>query len=423
MKKEVSPSPYRYVVLAVFMLITIAVEIQWLTHAPIARAASVYYEGQFNPLGIINIDFLSMSYMLIFLIFCIPASYVIDTYGIRIGVTIGSVLAGSAGLIKGLYGDNFKVVLISQIMLSISQPFIINGVTALSVRWFPLKERGLAAGLASLAQYLGIIIVMAITPMFVVTKVSDPFYGDGIKEILLMYGIFTFIAALLAIIFMREKPPKPFDDIPYSPTPFFKGIKHILSLKDMRIAILLFLIGLGVFNAVSSMVDSIAANLGVQDSDGLIGVFMLVGGVIGAIILPLLSDRYMKRKFFLVLCIGGMVPSLLGLSFAHMLFPHHAYMAAIIASFLLGFFVMSAGPIGFQYAAEVSAPAAESTSQGLLLLSGQITGLLFVAGMSYKQNAYLQSFMVAFFILSIGAFVLTLFLSESPMMKKLHRKT
>ncbi len=222
---------------------------------------------------------------------------------------------------------------------------------------------------------------------------------------------------------MREKPPKPFDDIPYSPTPFFKGIKHILSLKDMRIAILLFLIGLGVFNAVSSMVDSIAANLGVQDSDGLIGVFMLVGGVIGAIILPLLSDRYMKRKFFLVLCIGGMVPSLLGLSFAHMLFPHHAYMAAIIASFLLGFFVMSAGPIGFQYAAEVSAPAAESTSQGLLLLSGQITGLLFVAGMSYKQNAYLQSFMVAFFILSIGAFVLTLFLSESPMMKKLHRKT
>ena len=418
MDKEIKVSPYRYVILAVFMLVTIAVQIQWLTHAPIARAASVYYEGQFNPLSIINIDFLSMSYMLIFLIFCIPASYIIDTYGIRVGVSIGSILMGIAGLVKGIYGDNFTIVLISQIVLAISQPFIINGVTALSVRWFPLKERGLAAGLASLAQYVGIILAMAITPIFVVTKVGEANYGDGIKRILFIYGIFTFVTAILALIFMRDKPEFPVDDKEYIPTPFFKGIRHILSLKDMKITLILFLIGLGVFNAVSSMVDSIAANLGVQDSDGMIGVFMLVGGVIGAIIIPLLSDTYMKRKFFLVLCIGGMVPSLLGLSFAHILFPSHAYVAAIISSFLLGFFVMSAGPIGFQYAAEVSAPAAESTSQGLLLLSGQITGLIFVAGMSYKQNTYLNAFMIAFFILSIGALILATRLKESPMMKK-----
>ena len=360
-----------------------------------------------------------MSYMLIFLIFCIPASYVIDTYGIRIGVIIGSLLMGIASLVKGLYGDNFTIVLISQIVLAISQPFILNGVTALTVRWFPLKERGLAAGLASLAQYIGIIIVMAVTPLFVVTKVGEANYGDGIKRILLIYGIFSFITAILAIIFMREKPIHPVDDKEYAPTPFFKQLRHILSLKDMKITVILFFIGLGVFNAVSSMVDAIAANLGVQDSDGLIGVFMLIGGVIGAIIIPLLSDKYMKRKFFLVLCIGGMVPSLLGLSFAHILFPLHAYIVAIISSFLLGFFVMSAGPIGFQYAAEVSAPAAESTSQGLLLLSGQITGLIFVAGMSYKQNAYLNAFMVAFFVLSIGAFFLAIHLKESPMMKKI----
>ncbi len=418
MNDSIKLSPYRYVVLAVYMFITATVQIQWLTHAPIARAASVFYGGQFNPDSIINIDFLSMSYMLIFLIFCIPASYVIDTYGIRIGITIGSVLAGSAGLIKGIYGDNFTIVLISQIVLSISQPFIINGVTALTVRWFPLKERGLAAGLASLAQYLGIIIVMAITPLFVVTRVGDPLYGSGIKRILLVYGIITAVSALLAIIFIKEKPLHPVDDKEYVPTPFFKGITHILSLKDMKITLLLFFIGLGVFNAVSSMVDSIAGNLGVQDSDGLIGVFMLVGGVIGAIIIPLLSDKYMKRKFFLVLCIGGMVPSLAGLSFAHIIFPQHAYLVAIISSFLLGFFVMSAGPIGFQYAAEVSAPAAESTSQGLLLLSGQITGLIFVAGMSYKQNAYLNSFMIFFFIISIIALVAATRLKESPMMKK-----
>jgi len=171
---------------------------------------------------------------------------------------------------------------------------------------------------------------------------------------------------------------------------------------------------LGIFNAVSSMVDSIAGFLGVVDSDGLIGVLMLAGGVIGAIIIPVLSDKFLKRKLFLVLCIGGMVPGLFGLTFGG-LFGEAAYTVALISSFILGFFVMSAGPVGFQYAAEISAPAPESTSQGLLLLSGQITGLLFVAGMSIKDNIYLGTFMMVFFILAVVALILVTTLKESPM--------
>ena len=108
------------------------------------------------------------------------------------------------------------------------------------------------------------------------------------------------------------------------------------------------------------MVDSISASLGVDDSDGLIGVAMLGGGVIGAIILPMLSDKFRKRKLFLVLGLGGMLPGVAGLAFADLIAagPDGAYVIALTASFILGFFVMSAGPIGFQYAAEVSYPRA-----------------------------------------------------------------
>ncbi len=418
MAKEVKLYGYRWVVLAVFMLITVAVEIQWLTHAPVARAAEVFYAGQFNPASIINIDFLAMSYMLLFLVFCLPASYVIDTYGIRWGVGIGAALAGGAGLVKGIFGADFHVVLAAQLVLASAQPFIINGVTALTVRWFPLRERGLAAGLAALAQYLGIILVMALTPLMVVSSSSDPRYGQGMERMLLIYGIFTVVAALAALVFMRERPPTPPGTEEYRPAPFTAGLRRILSLKDMRITLLLFFTGLGIFNAVSSMVDSIAGFLGVADSDGMIGVLMLLGGVIGAVVLPVLSDKFMKRKLFLVLCMGGMVPGLFGLTFAGRLFPDPAasYTLALASSFILGFFVMSAGPIGFQYAAEVSAPAPESTSQGLLLLSGQITGLVFVAGMSVRDNVWLGGFMRFFFAASIGAFLLVLFLKESPMM-------
>jgi len=185
----------------------------------------------------------------------------------------------------------------------------------------------------------------------------------------------------------------------------------------MVIALLLFFIGLGLFNTVSSMVDSIAGYIGVSDSDGLIGVLMLVGGVIGAVVLPILSDKFRKRKIFLVICIMGMLPGIAGLTFAGVITsgPEAAYAVALISSFILGFFVMSAGPIGFQYAAEISYPAPESSSQGMLLFAGQITGLVFTAAMSIRDNMYLNLVMNIFVVLALIAVVLVFFLKESPM--------
>jgi len=51
------------------------------------------------------------------------------------------------------------------------------------------------------------------------------------------------------------------------------------------------------------------------------------------------------------------------------------------SSVVLGFFLLSAGPIGFQYAAEIAYPIPEGTSNGLLLLMGQIAGILFIFAM------------------------------------------
>jgi Na+/melibiose symporter-like transporter len=280
----------------------------------------------------------------------------------------------------------------------------------------------MAAGFAALAQYLGIILVMLVTPLLVVSSPADPAYGQGIDRMLMIYGIATAAASLIALIVIRERPPTPPSRESQERQGFMQGIRHILSLRDMRIMLLLFFIGLGIFNAVSSMVDAIAENLRVSDSDGLIGGIMLIGGVIGAVILPILSDHFRARKFFMVLCIAGMVPGLVLLSFAGWFTggpganPDAAYLVALLGSFLLGFFVMSAGPIGMQYAAEVSAPAPESTSQGLLLLSGQITGLIFVAGMSARENAWLPGFLIAFAVLAVVALVSVSLVRESPAM-------
>lgn len=414
---------YRFVILSVFMLITIAIEIQWLTHAAVARPAEVFYEGQFNTESFFNIDFLAMVYMVAFLVMSFPASYVIDTYGVKKGLFVGTALLGLFSILKAVFAQSFTGVVVAQIGLAMAQPFILNAVTAVTARWFPLSERGMAAGLLALAQYIGIVVAMLVTPALVGSSPELANYGEGFEKMLWIYGGFCLLAAILFMMFMKERP----GNMPPEPTErfeFFKGIGHIIRKKDMILMLFLFLIGLGIFNAISAMTDSIAEHVGVQDSDGLIGGLMLIGGIIGAIILPILSDKYRKRKLFMVICILGMVPAVFGLAFPDSLAsePESIYRITLVASFVLGFFVMSAGPIGFQYAAEVSYPARESSSQGLLLWVGQLTGMLFVAGMSVQNNLHLGSFMTTFAILSMVALVAVLMLKESPMINLDERK-
>jgi MFS family permease len=419
MSQERSYPAYRYVILAVFMMITVAIEIQWLTHAAVARPAEVFYQGQFNPDSFLNVDFLAMVYMLAFLIMSFPASYVIDTYGIRTGLAVGAIMLALFSLGKAIFADSFTGVVIAQTGLAVAQPFILNGVTAVTARWFPLYERGMAAGLLALAQYIGIIVAMLVTPLLVGSDPSQADYGTGFEKMLWIYGIIAFVAAICSLLFMKNREASEGDDTEERYA-FGKGLRHILRNRDMRITIFLFFIGLGIFNAISSMTDSIAERVGVEDSDGLIGGVMLIGGIIGAVVIPTLSDRYKRRKPFLVLCISGMLPAVAVLAFAGNMAndPESIYRISLAASFTLGFFVMSAGPLGFQYAAEVSYPAPESTSQGILLWVGQLTGMIFVAGMSIRGNQYLGIFMNIFVVLALISLIAVLILRESDFAKK-----
>ncbi len=406
-KSEIRVYPYRWAVLGAYMFINLTIQIQWLTFAPIRSAAVVYYgvSGRW-------IDFMAMSYMFVFLVLSIPASYVIDTYGIRTGLGIAAFLAGVSALLKGLYSDTFYIVAAGQIGLAAAQPFVLNAVTALSSRWFPLKERAMAAGFAALSQYVGIILVMILTPFMIQVSYNGAEIKSvfGISRMLMIYGVVTLVSAIVSLVLIRERPPLPPEKEELQRHSFVKGMIHLFKQRNMVILIVLFFLGLGMFNAVTTMIDSICFSKGFTvDQSGLIGGIMLIGGVIGAVVIPLLSDRVMKRKIFLVICMIGMVPGITGLYLST------GYTGALVSSFILGFFVLSAGPIGFQYAAEVSFPTPESTSQGIILLAGQISGIVFVAGMGTPGG--LRIFMYLFIAFSVLSVAGAAMLRESPMVR------
>jgi MFS family permease len=410
-----APSARRWVVLAVYMAITLAVEIQWVALAPVSRAAERFYGGQLAPGGFLNVDLLAMTYLLVYLVACVPASYVIDTHGIRVGIGAGALLAAAGAVLKALLASSFVAVLGGQLLLAVAQPFILNAATAVAARWFPLRERGLANGLAALAQYVGIVVAMVIGPLVVVGDADSPRYGSGVDTLLLAYGVATVAAAIAALLLVAERPAVPVDG-GEERIGSLAGIRTLLANRDYRILLGCFLAGLGIFNAMSAMVDAIAAHVGVQDSDGLIGTWLMIGGILGALVLPIASDALHRRRPFLVLCMGGMIPGVAGLAWADHLAasPAGAYTVAKIAAGVLGFFVMSAGPIGFQYAAEIGRPAPESTSQGLLLLVGQASGIVFMLPMGSPR--LVGPVLAVFAVLAVGCLAGAVLLRESKVL-------
>jgi hypothetical protein len=110
---------------------------------------------------------------------------------------------------------------------------------------------------------------------------------------------------------------------------------------------------------------------------------------------------------FILMGMVCMTPGLAGLTFAD------GYMALLVSSFVLGFFLLGAcAPVGFQYCAEISFPAPESISQGMILLMGQISGIAFIYGMN--QMGMIPSMMV-FVGFSIIGIILSVMIKESPL--------
>ncbi len=390
--EEVKLYGYRWVVLAIFMFVNITIQILWITYAPITGIAASYY-------GVtdLQIGFLSMVFMIAFIPLSTPVSWLLDTYGYRLAVGVGVVLMAFFGLLRGFAGQNYSLVLWSTIGIAAAQPFLLNAWTTVPAKWFPLRGRATAVGLVTLASLVGIALGMVITPLLV--------ESISIARVQLIYGSLAAFAAVLFLILAREKPPTP----PCAAggetrALMLDGLKHALHIRTFWFILFISFIGLGIFNGITTWVENIIRPRGFTPTDaGTLGALFIVGGVFGAVVLPALSDKQAERQRFLLIAFVGAIPGLIGLTFAtsrNLLF---------VSAIWLGFFLVSANPIAMQYAAEITYPTPEGTSNGLIQLFGQ-GGVVFVyimEAMKSSDGSFTPSLLLAISLLVISTLLVT----------------
>jgi MFS family permease len=137
---------------------------------------------------------------------------------------------------------------------------------------------------------------------------------------------------------------------------------------------------------------------------------MLVAGIVGAVVLSALSDRRGKRIRFMVLALVATVPGMLGIAFVSSIWLLYAFAA------VLGFFLVAVLPIGMQYAAEITNPTPEGTSNGLIQLCGQVSVVYvyMMAALRTSDGSFTVSLVLSAVLLAVGALVVARLKDAAP---------
>jgi sugar phosphate permease len=345
---------YRWVILAAYMYVAALTQLYWLNFSSI----DTYIEENLH-ISAFSTGLLALVFPLTYVLLSLPSGMIIDKKGFKYSVGIGAIFTGVFSMIRIIDPYSYPLLLISQIGISIGQPFVLNGITKLVVTWFPRKEEATAVGLGSLALFIGMVVGLGVTPSLVDSL--------GLKSMLLIYGITGIAGTLLFFLLVRSKPPTPAREAKEEEKISIReGLKSILRIRDFVILGFVALIGIGVFNGLATWLEKILNemhHISMVDA-GTISSVLVFSGMLGCVAIPIVSDRIKKRKPFLILA------SLVGAICITVLMFESGFVGNMVNGIVLGFFLLSALPIMLTMSIEITGEKYAGISVAYLQLLG-----------------------------------------------------
>ena len=122
----------RFCILLLFSLSSITNAIAWICFAPIFSLLQKEYGASLS-----TVNYMSSSYLLMFLPMNLPSVYALDKYGLRTGVCLGIILTTLGLWVKFFINQCFLTVVIGQTICAIANPFLNNAIVKVTRNWFP----------------------------------------------------------------------------------------------------------------------------------------------------------------------------------------------------------------------------------------------------------------------------------------------
>ncbi|XP_029316049.1 choline/ethanolamine transporter flvcr2a isoform X3 [Cottoperca gobio] len=378
----VTPHLYkkRWVIVFLFSAYSLSNAYQWIQYGIISNIMKKFYN-----VDDFAVDWLSMIYMLTYIPFIFPVTWLLDKKGLRVTALLATALncAGTWIKVASAKPDLFWVTMLGQFASSLAQVFILGMPSRLASVWFGANEVSTACSIGVFGNQMGIAIGFLLPPILV-PNVDD--VDELAYHIKIMFyssaGVASVIFILVVIVFQErpEIPPTQAQaqarSIPPDEYSYMASILRLLRNKPFMLLVVSYGLNVGCFYSISTLLNRMIIEHypGEEVNAGRIGLTIVVAGMAGSLISGIWLD---KTKTYKQTTLAVYLLSLIGmLVYTFTLNLGHLWVVFVTAG-ILGFFMTGYLPLGFEFAVELTYPESEGTSSGLLNCSAQIFGIIF----------------------------------------------
>ncbi|WP_322980298.1 CynX/NimT family MFS transporter [Pseudomonas sp. C11] len=328
----------------------------------------------------------------------VPAGRLIDRAGFRRGMTLGSgVLALSLPL---RVDDSFFGLMLGQLLIGISQPLLLNGISRMAIEWFEEHERGTAIGIATAGLFLGLAMGLALPPMLVAKT--------GIAQGLLITGLVGLLPAGLLWLCSASAPPSPRGEPAQN-----MSLVHLFRSTGMRPVLLTTLAGCGLFNALALSLEPMLTEHGLgAETLSAAGALMILAGVIGSLFIDSLAQRVGGKFIVLAGCGVCVIPMLCLLYYAT------APTFVLLYAALLGACQLPGYALLIAMSEQIAGKAQAAQANALITLAGNL-GAGSGMGLAVLIHAALGHWAYVIVFLTILAVLQTLIVTLCRSMRRL----
>ncbi|XP_053379959.1 solute carrier family 49 member A3-like [Mercenaria mercenaria] len=138
--------PSRWIMLFIASSLNLSTSMNWITFAAAADTSVEFYN-----ISTLQLNILSMCFVLVTIPVGLTAAWVTDTFGLRATFMIAAWSNGVGSLLRNVsamdivpLSSKYSVVLIGQILIACGEKFVMMIPTKLAALWFPENRRALA---------------------------------------------------------------------------------------------------------------------------------------------------------------------------------------------------------------------------------------------------------------------------------------
>uniref|UniRef100_A0A158REH1 MFS domain-containing protein n=1 Tax=Hydatigena taeniaeformis TaxID=6205 RepID=A0A158REH1_HYDTA len=374
---------------------------------------------------------LSMLYMLVYIPMIVPATWLLNHYGLRVSILIGATLNVLGAWIKCLSMElsqpvpspasnaSFPLLMVAQLVCALGQVFLLGVPAQLAATWFSKTELAMATAIGVFGNQVGCALGFGLPPLMVPAVTNSTGVADfedfrrGFRIMLYGGAAIMSIDLIFVAIFFKEEPAiapslaqykrilqrraqmtgdnqdeADFDSA-FEPESsvltleeselvnqsYFHQVVHCFKSVSFILLNICYGVNTGVYYEIGTLLNSIVAEFfpTEQVAIGWIGFSMVIAGLVGSIVAgAVLKKTGLYRRVLIVfyfLSVASM-GAFMGSIYSNLIG------TVFLTMILLGFFQSGFLPLGFEYAAEITYPIDEGLTSGILNTSAHIFGII-----------------------------------------------